>query len=391
MRKKISLILTVVIIGYGTFLLRSHIQNQQPESTPLQMPKSDNRSIEPFRGDARQTIFIPYWDLPASPSEGAEYNSLIYFGVSPDASGELNHDAGFKNVSSFIHNTSSDKERLLTVRMLDTEDNLAILGNGSLQSTVVSESVAIAKKFGFDGIVLDLEMGVIPFENTKDSITSFVKLFSEATHTESVTFSLTLYGDTFYRARPYDVREISRYVDQIYIMAYDFHKSRGEPGPNFPLTRQSVSTGGLVDHEYGYDFQTMVDDFASVVPREKITVLFGMYGYDWTLGPQGKPLKAATAIPLNEIENGYSDCEISVIPDLIRNPEKVTGSPIGVGDDMCINYINPTSVEKHIFYADEEGYDHELWYEDEESVSVKIEYLKTQGIGSIGYWVWGYF
>ena len=85
-----------------------------------------------------------------------------------------------------------------------------------------------------------------------------------------------------------------------------------------------------------------------------------MYGYDWTLGSQGKPLKAAKAVPLNQIDN--------------------TGA-----------FVDPASKEKHIRYVDDEGYDHILWYEDKESVKVKIEYLKKQGIGSVGYWVWGYF
>jgi len=349
------------------------------------------------------SIFIPYWNIPNLSDDLSTYDTLIYFGVAPGRDGKLKDDLGFKNIESFISNTNSTHERLLSVRMLDDEGNLRVLQSESIKSKVISQSITLAQKYGFDGIVLDLELGVIPFENTKDAITSFVKLFSEATHngiipqrrdnpdnTKPVTFSLTLYGDMFYRARPYDVAALANYVDTIYIMAYDFHKSRGEPGPNFPFDRQSLVDGDL-ENEYGYDFQKMVDDFTSVVPREKITVLFGMYGYDWTLGPQGKPLKAAKAIPLNEIENGYSDCQISVIPDLIRNPEKVTGSPIGVGDDMCINYINPTSAEKHILYTDDEGYKHELWYEDEESANVKIDYLKSQGIGNVGYWVWGYF
>jgi len=32
-----------------------------------------------------------------------------------------------------------------------------------------------------------------------------------------------------------------------------------------------------------------------------------------------------------------------------------------------------------------------MWYEDEESAQVKIDYLKEKGVGSIGYWAYGYF
>ena len=127
-------------------------------------------------------------------------------------------------------------------------------------------------------------------------------------------------------------------------MAYDFHKRRGEPGTNYPFER----------------FKEMIADFTTIMSPQDITVVFGMYGYDWTLGKQGLPLKAAVAVPLDGID----------------------------GIDAI---VDPNSLEKHILYIDDEGFNHELWYEDEESADVKIEYLKEQGVGSVGYWVWGYF
>jgi spore germination protein YaaH len=196
---------------------------------------------------------------------------------------------------------------------------------------------------------------VIPFDNVTTQITSFVTRFSGKAKEEDRQFFMTIYGDTFYRQRPYDIEKLEPVVDRFLVMAYDFHKSRGEPGPNFPFDRRSLGEGGIP-----YDFKEMINDFTSVSPPEKLTILFGMYGYDWTLGPQGLPLKSARAIPLNEI-----DAEGAI--------------------------TDQTSPEKHILYTDDEGYKHVLWYEDLESVDIKIKYLKEQGIGSVGYWVWGYF
>ncbi len=298
-----------------------------------------------------RSIFIPYWTIPTTSSEINKYDELIYFGVSPGENGQMIDDAGLRGVKSFIDNSSPKSKRLLTVRMLDTEKNLAILESKNTQKTLFRETLKIVEENAFDGVVLDLEVGVIPLEGVTSSITSFVSDFTQVAHNNDVTFAMTVYGDTFYRARPYDIKELSQHVDGMYIMAYDFHKSRGEPGPNFPFSNKK---------EYGYDFQTMIDDFTQIVSREKITVLFGMYGYDWTLGPQGKPLKAAKAVPLNKIDN--------------------TGA-----------VVDPASKEKHVQYVDDEGYDHILWYEDKESVKVKIEYLKKLEIGNVGYWVWGYF
>jgi spore germination protein len=130
------------------------------------------------------------------------------------------------------------------------------------------------------------------------------------------------------------------------IMAYDFHKSYGEPGTNFPYE----------------DFKKMINDYLEFVPAEKLTIIFGMYGYDWTL-KDGKPLRPAEALTLNQIRSKFSD--------------RIKTDPI--------------SREKNISYIDDDGYDHVVFFEDEESAEVKINYLKEKGIGSIAFWAWGYF
>ena len=51
-----------------------------------------------------------------------------------------------------------------------------------------------------------------------------------------------------------------------------------------------------------------------------------MYGYDWTLGAQGKPLKAAKAIPLYEIEQEYKNCQHTVISTEVNEENGVEKS-----------------------------------------------------------------
>lgn len=140
-------------------------------------------------------------------------------------------------------------------------------------------------------------------------------------------------------------------------MAYDLQKSYGEPGPNFSYEDKN---------KYGYDFKKMVEDFKGKAESEKITVILGMYGYDWTLNPQGTPLKQAKAITVNQI---------NILKAQSSNLKTTTLS----------------SKEKKLEYVDGEGQKHILWYEDEESAETKINHLKEQGIGSVSYWAWGYF
>ena len=306
-----------------------------------------------------KTIFVPYWNSSVSVGDVNLYDSFIYFGVATDKNGNIVEDAGLENIQSFIRSTDG-KSQYLTVRMLDTNTNLEVLENTKAQEKIIQEVRRLAIQHDFEGVVLDLELSALPLEDVKNNISLFTERFAEDLHTNDLLFGMTLYGDTYFRGRPYDVHEIGKYVDTVLIMAYDFHKSRGEPGPNFPLQ----------DDGYGYDYTRMITDFRKDVSEVKITVIFGLYGYDWTLGPQGKPLKAARALTLRNIEEmikptcDLQDCDVT---------------------------ISDNTYETVVKYRDDEGYDHALWYEDERSSDKKIEFLKENGIGNVGYWVYGYF
>lgn len=172
-------------------------------------------------------------------------------------------------------------------------------------------------------------------------------------------FSAIIYGDNYFRKRPFDIEFMGKHTDEIMIMAYDFHKSYGEPGPNFSFDEKN---------KYGYDFKQMISDFSADVPSDKLTIIIGMYGYDWILNEQGTPLKRADAITLNQITNKF--------PSFVKTTE---------------GKQNSNSKEKKIEYVDKENQKHVIWYEDVESAEVKWLYLMGEGIGSVSYWAYGYF
>jgi spore germination protein len=245
--------------------------------------------------------------------------------------------------------------------MLDVDINLKILESEALQKDIIKETIEVAKQNSFQGVVLDLEMSsVLLFSDMTNDITHFVEIFSQEAKKNNLKFAMTIYGDTFYRKRSYDVKELAKHVDELLIMTYDFSKSYGEPGPNFPYQD---------DGTYGYDFQTMINDFSHIVSKDKLTVIFGMFGYEWVVNPDGKPLKRATSLSLNQIQQKF-------FPNCNLKNCKVTTN---------------NGLENQITFIDEDGKTHIIWYESERSVERKIEFLKEKGIGSIGYWAYGYY
>ncbi|KXK10333.1 MAG: putative sporulation-specific glycosylase YdhD [Microgenomates bacterium OLB23] len=297
-----------LIVGtVAAYLYFSPLPKEEPPSQTTTVSQEPARNITasslPEHFEALYgSIFVPYWKVgditePILPQTIAHKNvrNLIYFGVTPAENGSLiSSEPGFAGISRFIESTHDIKaQRLLAVRMMNEGTNEAILDDKTFQSSLVSETLGLVRQYGFDGVLIDLEHSVLPTKNTVTAISEFIAFFAERTHSDKKVFTVALYGDTFYRQRPYDVTKIASVSDEIIIMAYDFHKSYGEPGPNFPLFR---------GEEYSYDFATMIEDFRKVVPAEKITVLFGLFGYDWSVDDQNRPAKAAAPLSLSKIE-----------------------------------------------------------------------------------------
>ncbi len=332
------------------------IENNQKERVS---PIRENIVVKKNISSETTSLFIPYWTLDEEIVD-EEATTLIYFGIAANKQGINKEDPGYKNLTRFVEYSGS-KKKYLTVRMLETDANLAILENPQLQNTLISEASALASKYNFDGIVLDLELSVLPFNDIKQNINGFVERFEKETEKQNKHFAVVIYGDVFYRARPFDLSFIAKHSDEIIIMAYDFSKSYGEPGPNFPFSGKE---------KYGYDFQTMINDYQKKVPAEKLTVTFGMFGYDWSLGSERKPLKAAQSLTVHQAKSRYlNSCTLT----------------------NCKISRNPSTKETNVLFKDAEGNNHEVWFEDEQSVQVKKKFLEEQGIGNISYWAYGYW
>jgi len=342
--------------------LPAQLEKPLPEAPLPPLPKKFNAPAG--------SIFVPYWKVsslrePYLPdtTQHSSVKNLIYFGVTPDENGALDKsEPGYTNIATFAQKTvGAQQKKLLTLRMMDEDVTEAILGNIAHQDNLIKETLALAEEYQFDGIALDLEHSVLPTKDVIQQITTFMERTASKTHEKHLIFAATLYGDTFYRQRPYDVQKIASFSDQILIMAYDFHKSYGEPGPNFPLFKEKL---------YPYDFAEMIEDFTKIVPADKITVLFGLFGYDWSVDDQNRPAKSAKSLSLDNIET-----------TILARCNQI----------KCKKSRNISTQEMNITYTETSGQRHSVWYEDSLSIQAKVSFLSTKNIHSIGYWAYGYY
>lgn len=365
MRKLLTGGILILIVFLGLFFFR----NKSIKKTPVKSTNiSQNIKQDSVTTIKSQSIFIPYWALTPDMSDLEQYDKLLYFGVGVDSTGIDKNDAGYNKLEDFIKYAPASKDKYLVLRMTDSDVNYSILEDVKTQAKIVRETMDIVKQYNFKGVVLDLELFSIFGDREKAQINDFVQQLYTATNSNSLKLSITLYGDTIFRMRPFDISTIAKYSDEILVMAYDFHKAKGEPGPNFPLSGRS---------KYGYDLELMVNDFIKYSDKSKITVVFGLYGYDWSVDEKKRPLKPAKASSLNEIKKNFIEkCQWK---DCIVKRDKISR-------ETEVNYVIP-SIKDDFAYLDY----HVVWFEDEESVQEKQDLLKSKGIESVGYWAYGYF
>lgn len=355
------LVFVLIILVTGFILLRvvrakvGHDLSQpvyQPAETPV--PTVTINHLQ----KTSTSLFVPDWALD---TVSENFDQYIYFGITPTSSGIDKNDIGVKNISTFLAGVPQGKQTLLALEMTDSENNASILQNKTIQKKIITQTVSIAKSNGFSGIVLDLEMSGIPFSSLVDEINEFDNMLDEQAKEQGLQFDITLYGDTFYRLRPFDVKTIASHIDMVLIMAYDFHKAGSSPGPNFPLSGSAV---------YGYDMGQMADDFLQVVPNQKLGVIFGLFGYDWPVNNQGAAIGQGQPLTDIQIQNKFlNNCQFK----------------------NCHIKRDPVSSETEILYTDDNNQKHIVWFEDMQSVTTKEHYLQKRGIGNFSFWANSYF
>lgn len=335
--------------------------HQQKLSSHVILPVLKNPSFMPSGISTKQTFqFVPYWTLEATsvlPS-GTHY---IYFGIIPTTGGiDLTGEA-YRKLPIFIDQIGPEQEKLLAVQMINNAVNESVLRNQTMQKNIMDQTLQVVKKNRFDGVVLDFEFSALAFPSITNTITQFITTFAQAVHQEHKKFFVTLYGDVFYRVRPFNVSLIGQKSDGIFIMAYDFHKAAGDPGANFPLIK------GAADD---YDFTTMLADFTRRVSPDKLIVTFGMFGYDWKVSEKGQSI--TPGIPVSTLQ---------IQQNIIASCSQL----------HCILFHDPLSAETEITYSDTQKQNHIVWYEDTNSVNKKMEVVQKAGITNTAFWAYGYY
>lgn len=230
-----------------------------------------------------------------------------------------------------------------------TEIATTILKSEVLQDRVLNQALQIMGEKGYRGLDFDFEyLGAANRERYVRFLQKARKLLKPRGYYISAALAPKYRTDqrgVLYEG--HDYQAIGQVVDFIFFMTYEWGYSGGSP--------MAVSPINLM--------RKVMEYAISVVPKEKIMMGMPLYGYDWTL-PYVRGGKSAKSF----------------------SPQRAIELALRYGVDIKYDKVSQTPWFR---YTDEQGKQHEVWFEDARSIQAKFDLVKELGIRGFYYWVLG--
>lgn len=254
-------------------------------------------------------------------------------GQTSEAALQLAKSKGVKPLL-LIHNISGG---------IDTDAAYSAVSETANRANLINNIMSLVQKYGYGGVNIDLEG--IPASG-RQSLNTFLTELGKRLKAGNYLLTLSVPAKTYDDpgnnwTGAYDYTAFGRLADLVVIMTYDEHWFGGPPGPvaSLPWVRQ------VLNYAVGQ------------IPREKIMMGIGAFGYDWPEGGKGKAIRWNA---VNNLINKYG------------NPQ----------------WDDTNSVPYLIYQLD--GVKHEVWFENASSLRLKLDLVNSFGIGGIAFWRLGF-
>ena len=221
----------------------------------------------------------------------------------------------------------------------------SVVQSQEVSGSLVAGLVDTVTDKGYAGIDIDFEYILV---EDRDAFTAFVWKVSKAMHSIGRQVSVALApkqsaGQKGLLYEGKDYRGLSEAADYVLLMTYEWGYTYGPPMAVAPISQ----------------VRKVVDYAITEIPKEKIRLGIPNYGYDWPLPFEKGTTKATT----------------------IGNVEAVRlaamqGAEIYFDEEAKAPY----------FYYEEEGTQHEVWFEDVRSMQAKFDLIREYGLNGAGYW-----
>jgi hypothetical protein len=289
---------------------------------PIELPPADSALPVSIFGEVWAYVVA---GREAALAGGLPISDIGYFGAEIDSYGKLVDVPNRRNLPPFkgrVHLVVACNSRSLT--------HFVLAPGGAERRILIADLIAEAKNY--DGLQIDFEL--VP-QRDGDAFLSFLEDLRAGLGNQMFTIALPA------RLRKitndvYDYEKIKPLVDRILVMAYDEHWSTSAPGPIASLS-----------------WCRRVANYAlEVVGPEKLIMGIPFYGRAWG------HIAPSRALIYTSIEKVINENQVTEI-------RRENGIP-------TFDYQVPVSVK--------------VYYEDDYSLSVRMEMYQSLGVAAIGFW-----
>lgn len=304
--------------------------------------------------------WIPYWDQKLATqsfkqnANKIDYISLFWYRLDENGNLELYNNvvedksiidfAKKKNVKvlALVANLSDDGSSIWDYKRVDK-----VIFTKESRKKHIDELIKLVEKNNFDGIDIDYEALK---SSQRENFSLFIEDLSKELHKKNKILGVAIHPKTSdgnpheaNGSQAQDLKKIGRHADQLYFMTYLEHGAFSDPGPigSLPWMRQVLEFG------------------MSQVPKQKVYLGIGLMGAHW--------------IKENDEFKGQ-DNELPFL-EIVKVANQHNITPIW--DD-----VSKTPYLK--FQTDSK--DNIVWFENAESIKLRVDLAKDRGIGGVAFW-----
>lgn len=365
MRKIALVILVLLLSSFITYLLL-------PPQLPFSPLNSNGHEINSKPPQLNYIVlgFAPYWNMKKITNQSLQtITHFAYFALHLNGDGTLSthvnkreEDPGYTNYKRMLGNTTPNN-LILTFMQVDQDALESMLNTEVNRKTAIITIIERIKEAKASGINIDLE----PIGEISPTMRNNFTLFIQELHSSLVSdleklplLTISIYPSAAARERLWDLSSLTPITDYFVVMTYDYTMPKSKSaGPNSPLRDFSG--------EFEHNILKNLGELTKLIPPKKLLLGIPLYGYQWDTQDASKysPTESrGVTASLERIEQMLNEKTLELVWD--RN----SLTPFGI--------------------STESGTTSQIYFENETSIRLKLELVRSSGLGGIALWALGY-
>ena len=361
MKKALLTTVLTVALALITYLLL-------PPQTPIS-PLGSNTPSPPLNQESKFIVlgFAPYWNMKKLSTESLEsITHLAYFALHLRGTGDVytkvnsrEEDPGYTNYKRLL-NSDGYKNLILTFMQEDDDALVTMLNSQTSRANAIANILKTLSESKGVGVNIDLEPIGPVSETLRNNFTLFIQELHPKLTKEGKLLTISIYPSAASKVRLWNLEELAPLTNYFVVMTYDYTMPKSErAGPNSPLRDFSG--------EFEHSIIKNLGELTKAIPANKLLLGIPLYGYQWDTLDSSK-YSATTSRGVTASLERIEEMLNKQILELVWDRNSLT--PYGI--------------------STESGSPSQIYFENEASIRLKLDLVRSSRLGGIALWALGY-